>query len=197
MSGKSIQTGHTPETVLNMLLNTPSPAPHISEIGMVAEVGDGIAIVAGLEQALSDELLQFASGVQGIVLDLEPGRLGVVLLGASDHVTVGESVTRTQKVVSTKVGEALLGRVVDALGNPLDGNGVINVQTSHPVEAEAPKILDRQAVSRPLATGIKVIDAAVPIGLGQRQLIIGDRQTGRPARLRWRLIRSLIRKKLM
>lgn len=179
MSGKSIQTGHTPETVLNMLLNTPSPAPHISEIGMVAEVGDGIAIVAGLEQALSDELLQFASGVQGIVLDLEPGRLGVVLLGASDHVTVGESVTRTQKVVSTKVGEALLGRVVDALGNPLDGNGVINVQTSHPVEAEAPKILDRQAVSRPLATGIKVIDAAVPIGLGQRQLIIGDRQTGK------------------
>ena len=162
-----------------MLLNAPSPAPRISEIGVVAEVGDGIAIVAGLEQALSDELLQFASGVQGIVLDLEPGRLGVVLLGSSDRVTIGESVIRTQKVVSTKVGEALLGRVVDALGNPLDDKGMINIQTARPVEAEAPKILDRKTISRPLKTGIKVIDAAVPVGLGQRQLIIGDRQTGK------------------
>ncbi|WP_146346933.1 F0F1 ATP synthase subunit alpha [Phaeobacter marinintestinus] len=173
------QPDHTPETVLNMLLNAPSPAPSISEIGTVAEVGDGIAIVIGLEQALSDELLQFISGVQGIVLDLEPGRLGVVLLGPPDRVTIGESVTRTHKVVSTNVGTRLLGRVVDALGQPQDGKGAIRDQDTHPVEAEAPKILDRQAISRPLATGIKVIDAAVPVGLGQRQLIIGDRQTGK------------------
>ncbi|MCX8226383.1 MAG: F0F1 ATP synthase subunit alpha [Sulfitobacter sp.] len=179
MNSETTQTEQAHETVLNMLLNAPSPAPRISEIGVVAEVGDGIAVVAGLEQALSDELLQFASGVQGIVLDLEPGHLGVVLLGSSDRVTIGESVIRTQKVVSTKVGDALLGRVVDALGNPLDDKGTINIQTVRPVEAEAPKILDRKTISRPLKTGIKVIDAAVPVGLGQRQLIIGDRQTGK------------------
>ncbi len=173
------QTAQTPETVLNMLLDSPSPAPRLSEIGTVAEVGDGVAIVAGLEQALSDELLQFSSGVQGIVLDLEPGRLGVVLLGPSSRVTIGESVVRTHRVVSTAVGDALLGRVVNALGIPCDDKGPIRAQTVRPVEAEAPQILDRLAISRPLATGIKVIDAAVPIGLGQRQLIIGDRQTGK------------------
>lgn len=179
MRSKAIRPGQDPEAVLDFLLNAPSPAPYLSEIGLVAEVGDGIAIVAGLEQALSDELLQFSSGVQGIVLDLEPGRLGVVLLGSSDNVTVGESVMRTHKVVSAAVGEALLGRVVNALGMPSDDKGPIHAQTVRPVEAEAPQILDRVAISRPLATGIKVIDAAVPIGLGQRQLIIGDRQTGK------------------
>ncbi len=111
--------------------------------GDVAEVGDGIAIVTGLGRALSDELLQFASGVHGIVLDLEPGRLGVVLLGPTDRVAVGENVMRSHKVVSTKVGPALLGRVVDALGNPRDGKGPISAQALRPVEAEAPKILDR------------------------------------------------------
>ncbi|MEP6288269.1 MAG: F0F1 ATP synthase subunit alpha, partial [Marinomonas sp.] len=179
MRSKALRAGQDPETVLDMLLNVPSPTPHLSEIGTVAEVGDGIAIVAGLEQALSDELLQFASGVRGIVLDLEPGRLGVVLLGPSDRVTIGESVMRTRKVVSTAVGDALLGRVVNALGAPSDDKGPIRAQTVRPVEAEAPQILDRKAVSWPLVTGIKVIDAAVPIGLGQRQLIIGDRQTGK------------------
>ena len=179
MGSNRTQVGDITETLVAFLLNAPAPLPSLSEIGTVAEVGDGIAIVAGLEQALSDELLQFASGVQGIVLDLEPGRLGVVLLGPDDRVATGESVMRTHKVVSTKVGEALLGRVVDALGNPQDGKGVIVEKAVKPVEAEAPAILDRQAISRPLATGIKVIDAAVPVGLGQRQLIIGDRQTGK------------------
>ena len=179
MSGEVVPKKHTPQTLLKMLLDAPSPAPRLSEIGTVAEVGDGIAIVEGLEQALSDELLQFGSGVQGIVLDLEPGRLGVVLLGPSSRVTVGESVMRTHQVVSTKVGYSLLGRVVDALGNPQDEKGPIGAQAVRPVEAEAPPILDRRAISRPLATGIKVVDAAVPIGLGQRQLIIGDRQTGK------------------
>lgn len=168
-----------PDIWLRPLLDAPAPPPRLSEIGKVAEVADGIVIVTGLERALSDEVLQFASGVQGIVLDLDPGQLGVVLLGSSDAVTVGENVTRTHTVVSTAVGLPLLGRVVDALGRPCDDKGAINADTARPVESEAPAILDRQAISRPLATGIKVVDAAVPVGLGQRQLIIGDRQTGK------------------
>tara|TARA_R110002096_G_scaffold108686_6_gene237856 strand:+ start:3861 stop:5450 length:1590 start_codon:yes stop_codon:yes gene_type:complete len=179
MATDGTQVAHSPDIVLNILLNAAPPAPRLTEIGTVTEVGDGIAVVAGLGQALSEELLQFAGGMQGIVLDLEPGRLGVVLLGPSDRVTIGESVMRTHKVVSTKVGPALLGRVVSALGEPLDDKGPIAAQAIRPVEAEAPEILDRQAISRPLATGIKVIDAAVPVGLGQRQLIVGDRQTGK------------------
>lgn len=171
--------GIEPEDLVQALLNSPAPPPRLSEIGQVAEVADGIAIVTGLERALSDELLQFEGGVQGIVLDLEPGRLGVVLLGSSDHISVGQHVFRTRMVVSAKVGAALMGRVVDALGNPLDAKGAIKAEALRPVEAEAPKILDRKAISRPLATGIKAVDAAVPIGLGQRQLVIGDRQTGK------------------
>lgn len=168
-----------PEGLVQALLNAPAPAPRLSEIGQVAEVADGIAIVTGLERALSDELLRFEGGVQGIVLDLEPGRLGVVLLGPSDGVAVGSSVLRTHTVVSTAVGPALLGRVVNALGQPQDGKGAIATEATRPVEAEAPEILERKAISRPLATGITAVDAAVPIGLGQRQLVIGDRQTGK------------------
>jgi F-type H+-transporting ATPase subunit alpha len=168
-----------PATLIQALLDSPAPAPRLSEIGQVAEVADGIAIVTGLERALSDELLRFDSGVQGIVLDLELGHLGVVLLGPSDAVTVGESVMRTHKVVSAHVGPALLGRVVNALGAPQDDKGALKSEALHPVEAEAPAILDRKAITRPLATGIKAIDAAVPVGLGQRQLVIGDRQTGK------------------
>ncbi|WP_138934408.1 F0F1 ATP synthase subunit alpha [Roseovarius arcticus] len=179
MSIETSKISATPEGLLEALLSIPAPTPRLSEIGQVAEVADGIAIVTGLERALSDELLHFESGVQGIILDLEPGRLGVVLLGPTDHITVGESVMRTHKVVSAKVGPALLGRVVDALGNPRDGNGPIEAEALHPVEAEAPKILDRKAISRPLATGVKAVDAAVPVGLGQRELLIGDRQTGK------------------
>jgi F-type H+-transporting ATPase subunit alpha len=179
MSVESKNLAASPEGLVKALLDSPPPAPRLSEIGQVAEVADGIAIVTGLERALSDELLRFDGGVEGIVLDLEPGRLGVVLLGPSERISVGQNVIRTHTVVSTKVGEALLGRVVDALGNPQDGKGAIKAEASRPVEAEAPQILDRQAISRPLATGLKVIDAAVPIGLGQRQLVIGDRQTGK------------------
>ncbi|SFA69094.1 F-type H+-transporting ATPase subunit alpha [Poseidonocella pacifica] len=168
-----------PHDILHSLLQSPSPAPRLNEVGQVAEAADGIAIVGGLERALSDEVLEFESGAMGIVLDLEPDRLGVVLLGPSDRVSVGERVIRSHRVVSTKVGEALLGRVVDALGNPSDGRRPLKSSSSHPVEAEAPAILARRAISRPLATGIKAIDAAVPIGLGQRQLVIGDRQTGK------------------
>lgn len=179
MSSKPANVSANPKALLKALLESPAPGPRLSEIGRVAEVADGIAIVTGLERALSDELLRFDGGVKGIVLDLEPGRLGVVLLGASDRIAVGSCVMRTRTVVSAKVGPALLGRVVDALGDPQDGMGAIKAELLRPVEAEAPKILERQAITRPLATGIKTVDAAVPIGLGQRQLVIGDRQTGK------------------
>lgn len=161
------------------LLTAPTPAPVITEVGRVAEVGDGVAIVSGLDRALADELLVFASGVRGIVLDLEPGRLGVILLGPSELIRLGEDVRRTRKVVSVPVGPALLGRVVDAMGRPRDGLGPIDATAERPIEAEAPDILSRSAIFRPLATGLKAIDAAVPVGLGQRELIIGDRQTGK------------------
>jgi len=160
-------------------LATPSPAPIFIEVGKVIEVGDGVAVVSGLARALSDELLEFASGVHGIVFDLGADRLGVVLLGPSELVTLGEDVRRTRKVVSVPVGPALLGRVVDAMGRPRDRLGPIAAVAEHPVEAEAPSILSRSAIYRPLATGIKAIDAAVPVGRGQRELIIGDRQTGK------------------
>ncbi|MDY0006745.1 MAG: F0F1 ATP synthase subunit alpha [Spongiibacteraceae bacterium] len=161
------------------LLNAPAPAPVLTEIGKVTEVGDGVAIVTGLARALADELLVFASGVRGIVLDLEPGRLGVILLGPSELITLGEDVRRTRKVVSVPVGPGLLGRVMDAMGRPRDGLGPIAAVAEHPIEAEAPGVLSRSAIFRPLATGIKAIDAAIPVGLGQRELIIGDRQTGK------------------
>lgn len=160
-------------------LATPAPAPIFTEVGKVIEVGDGVAVVSNLAQALSDELLVFSSGVQGIVFDLEPDRLGVVLLGPSERVRLGEDVRRTRKVVSVPVGSALLGRVVDAMGKPRDDRGPIAAVAEHPVEAEAPGILSRSAIDRSLATGIKAIDAAVPVGRGQRELIIGDRQTGK------------------
>lgn len=161
------------------LLATPAPAPLLTEVGKVIEVADGVAVVTGLARALADELLVFDCGVQGIVLDLAPGRLGIVLLGPSELITVGEEVRRTRKVVSVPVGDGLLGRVLSAMGRPLDDQGAVTAIAHHPIEAEAPGILSRSAIFRPLATGIKVIDAAVPVGLGQRELIIGDRQTGK------------------
>lgn len=161
------------------LLTTPAPTPVLTEVGRVTEVADGVAVVVGLARALADELLVFACGVQGIVLDLEPDRLGVVLLGPSELISLGEDVRRTRKVVSVPVGDGLLGRVVNAVGRPEDDLGVINAIDEQPIEAEAPGILSRAAISRPLATGVKAIDAAVPVGLGQRELIIGDRQTGK------------------
>lgn len=169
----------TTQDLVQALLDAAPPRPEVSEVGRVEEVGDGIAIVTGLARALADELLEFASGVSGIVFDLEPGRLGVVLLGPSQMVSMGEDVHRTGRVVSVPVGPALLGRVVDALGRPRDERGPLEAAEHAPVEAEAPDILSRRPVARPLATGLKAVDAAVPVGMGQRELIIGDRQTGK------------------
>ncbi len=165
--------------LLQSLLDRPAPGPQLSEIGKVTQVGDGVAVVRGLARALSDEVLEFAGGERGIVFDLEPGNLGVVLLGPSQNVALGEEVRRTGRVVSIPTGATLLGRVIDALGRPRDGRESLDAAPLRPVEAEAPGILERSAVSRPLATGLKAVDAAVPVGRGQRQLIIGDRQTGK------------------
>ena len=155
------------------------PAAEVAEIGVVRQVGAGVAEVSGLRHVLADELVQFQSGATGIVSDLMPGRHGVILLGSSDAIRVGEDVRRSHRVASAPVGAALLGRVVDPLGQPLDNLGDVAALDFAPVEAPAPAIIDRSPVSRPLATGIKVIDAAIPIGRGQRELIIGDRQTGK------------------
>ncbi len=173
------QPAHDFAAWMDGLVNSPTPAPLLIETGTVTEVADGVAIVSGLARALADELLVFASGVQGVVLDLEPDRLGVILLGQSEQVRLGETVYRTRKVVSVPVGPALLGRVVDAMGRPRDTLGPIEAVAEHPIEAEAPSVLNRTQVFRPLATGLKAIDAAIPVGLGQRELIIGDRQTGK------------------
>ncbi|MGO4853473.1 F0F1 ATP synthase subunit alpha [Phaeovulum sp. W22_SRMD_FR3] len=167
------------EALLQSLIAAPAPAARRQEIGRVAELGDGIAIVSGLSHALADERLEFASGVSGIVFDLEPDRLGVVLLGPWRQVILGEAVRRSGQVVSVPVGAALLGRVVDALGRPRDGKAAVVAPRQMPVEREAPGILERAAVNRPLATGLTAVDAAVPVGMGQRELIIGDRQTGK------------------
>lgn len=166
-------------TLLQTLLDAPAPEPELSEIGQVAEVGDGIAIVTGLGRALVDEMLDFGAGLMGVVFDLEEGRLGVVLLGETAHVVPGADVRRTGQVISVPVGRALLGRVVDALGRPRDGGAAIGTDRTRAIEREAPGVLDRAPVARPLATGLKAVDAAVPVGLGQRELIIGDRQTGK------------------
>lgn len=164
---------------LSDLRHQPSPDPLLIEVGKVVEVADGVAVVSGLERALADELLIFASGVQGLVLDLEPGRLGVILLGSSANIRLGEEVYRSQKVASVPVGHHLLGRVVNSLGSPLDGKDLISTSSHSPIEMEAPSILNRTPIYRSLATGMKAVDAAIPVGLGQRQLIIGDRQTGK------------------
>ncbi|MEO9298071.1 F0F1 ATP synthase subunit alpha [Devosia alba] len=169
----------TTDALLQVLLDAPAPEPKLQEIGRVSEIGDGIAIVIGLARALVDELLDFGGGLMGIVFDQEPNRLGVVLLGPSGPVVPGSDVRRTGRVVSVPVGDALLGRVVDALGRPRDGRGPVGSDRQRPIEAEAPGILDRAPVARPLATGLKAIDAAVPVGMGQRELIVGDRQTGK------------------
>ncbi|MBW7472062.1 F0F1 ATP synthase subunit alpha [Marinobacter sp. M216] len=177
MTDEPLQPGV--KSLIDSLLDSPAPSPVLAEVGKVTEVGDGIALVSGLDRALADELLVFASGVRGMVLDLEPHRLGVVLLGPADQIAAGEDVWRTHKVISVPVGPGLMGRVVDATGQPRDGRNRIEAVADRPIEVAAPGILCRSPITRPLATGIKAIDAAVPVGLGQRELIIGDRQTGK------------------
>lgn len=151
------------------------------QTGTVLEVGDGIARIHGLDNCMTGELVEFENGVPAMALNLEEDRVSVVILGDNVDVHAGQRVRRTENVVRVPVGEALLGRVVNALGEPIDGKGDIHAENTRPVETKASGIIDRKSVSVPLQTGIKAIDAMIPIGRGQRELIIGDRQTGKTA----------------
>ncbi|NER09878.1 ATP synthase F1 subcomplex alpha subunit [Muriicola jejuensis] len=152
----------------------------LDEIGTVLQVGDGIARVYGLSNAQYGELVEFEGGLEGIVLNLEEDNVGVVLLGPSREIKEGTTVKRTQRIASINVGEGIVGRVVDTLGNPIDGKGPVSGKTYEmPLERKAPGVIFRQPVNEPLQTGIKAIDAMIPIGRGQRELVIGDRQTGK------------------
>jgi len=153
----------------------------VSEIGSVISVGDGIARVYGLEKVMAGELLDFPHGVKGLALNLEESQVGVVLLGDYTEIREGDQVKRTGRIMEVPVGEALVGRVVNALAEPIDGKGLIVTDKTSAIERIAPGVIDRQPVKEPLQTGIKSIDAMIPIGRGQRELIIGDRQTGKTA----------------
>ena len=153
----------------------------VDEVGAIISVGDGIARVHGLEKVMAGEMLAFPKNIFGIALNLEEEEVGVVLLGESSELKEGDVVKRTNTIMSVPVGEALVGRVVNPLGEPLDGKGPIVSKQRNPLEQLAPGVLDRQPVREPLQTGIKAIDAMIPIGRGQRELIIGDRQTGKTA----------------
>src|ERR1700723_3051078 len=156
-------------------------AVSVSETGSVISVGDGIARVYGLENVMSGEMVEFPHNVTGIALNLEEDQVGTVLLGEYQEIKEGDEVRRTGKIMSVPVGEALVGRVVNALGVPIDGKGPISTSETRPVEAIAPGVVDRRSVKEPLQTGVKAIDSMIPIGRGQRELIIGDRQTGKTA----------------
>jgi len=153
----------------------------VAEVGSVISVGDGIARVHGVERAMAGEMLEFPKGVFGIALNLEEESVGAVLLGGAREISEGDLVKRTGRIISVPVGEAMLGRVVNALGQPIDGKGPIATTEFLPIERIAPGVVDRQPVKEPLQTGLKAIDGMVPVGRGQRELIIGDRQTGKTA----------------
>ena len=153
----------------------------MSDVGYVISVGDGIAMVQGLDNCMSQELLLFPNDVYGMALNLEEDHVGVVLLGDDSKIKENDEVCRTNRIVEVPVGDGLLGRVVNALGQPIDGQGPIEYSKTRPIERVAPGVMTRKAVCQPLMTGLKVIDSMIPIGKGQRELIIGDRQTGKTA----------------
>ena len=166
--------------ILKQQLSGMASSADLQEVGTVLEVGDGIARAYGLTNAQSGELVEFESGQKGIVLNLEEDNVGIVLLAPSTDIKEGSTVKRTNTIASINVGEGMVGRVVDTLGKPIDGKGPIEGETYEmPLERKAPGVIFRQPVNEPLQTGIKSIDAMIPIGRGQRELIIGDRQTGK------------------
>ncbi len=153
----------------------------VTEVGQVLSVGDGIARVYGLDNVQAGEMVEFETGVQGMALNLEADNVGVVIFGSDREIKEGQTVKRTGAIVDVPVGKGLLGRVVDALGNPIDGKGPIVADKRARVDVKAPGIIPRNSVHEPMATGLKAIDALIPVGRGQRELIIGDRQTGKTA----------------
>lgn len=175
----SLNIGEVSDILLKQLEDI-QPDIHLSEVGTVLQVSDGVARIYGLNNAESNELIEFKNGMKAIVMNLEEDNVGAVLLGLTDKIEEGDLVKRTKKIASIMVGEGLLGRVIDALGNPIDGLGEIsNADCEMPLERKAPGVIFRQPVNEPLQTGIKAVDAMIPIGRGQRELIIGDRQTGK------------------
>ncbi|KMQ86055.1 atp synthase subunit mitochondrial [Lasius niger] len=158
-----------------------APQTNLEETGRVISIGDGIARVYGLKNIQADEMVEFSSGLKGMALNLEPDNVGVVVFGNDRHIKEGDIVKRTGAIVDVPVGEELLGRVVDALGNPIDGKGPLNNKLRFRIGTKAPGIIPRESVREPMQTGIKAVDSLVPIGRGQRELIIGDRQTGKTA----------------
>ena len=176
----SIKASEISSIIRDQINNFESQAD-ISEVGTVLKVGDGVAQVYGLDNVQAGEMVEFAGGVQGMALNLEEDNVGIVLFGDDRGIKEGDTVKRTQKIVEVPVGKGLLGRVVDALGNPIDGKGPIQSSESRRIEVKAPGIIPRQSVSEPMQTGLKALDALVPVGRGQRELIIGDRQTGKTA----------------
>ena len=167
--------------VLRSEIENYEQAVNVNEVGSIISVGDGIARVYGLERAMAGELIEFPHGVSGIALNLEEDQIGAVLLGDFSELKEGDEVRRTGRIMSVPVGEGMIGRVVNALGNPIDGKGPITAAAYNPIERIAPGVIDRQPVKQPLQTGIKAIDSMIPIGRGQRELVIGDRQTGKTA----------------
>jgi F-type H+/Na+-transporting ATPase subunit alpha len=167
--------------IIRQQLASYEAAIDVAEVGTVIEVGDGIARIYGLDKAMSMEMLEFPHGVMGMALNLEEDNVGAVLLGEDTLIKEGDQVKRTGRIASVPVGDALTGRVVNALGQPVDDKGPIEAKEIRPIERLAPGVVDRQPVKEPLQTGIKAIDAMIPIGRGQRELIIGDRQTGKTA----------------
>ncbi|ADU32300.1 F0F1 ATP synthase subunit alpha [Evansella cellulosilytica] len=153
----------------------------VSDVGTVIKIGDGIAVAHGLENVMAGELLEFSNGVMGMAQNLEENTVGIIILGPYTDIREGDEVRRTGRIMEVPVGEELLGRVVNSLGQPLDGQGPIETTKTRPIESPAPGVMDRKSVHEPLQTGIKSIDALIPIGRGQRELIIGDRQTGKTA----------------
>jgi F-type H+-transporting ATPase subunit alpha len=153
----------------------------VSEVGQVLSVGDGIARVYGLDNVQAGEMVEFENGTRGMALNLESDNVGIVIFGADREIKEGQTVKRTRAIVDTPVGKGLLGRVVDALGNPIDGKGPIQASERKRVDVKAPGIIPRKSVNEPMATGLKAVDALIPVGRGQRELIIGDRQTGKTA----------------
>src|ERR671925_411489 len=153
----------------------------VDEVGTVISLGDGIARIHGLDKVMAGELLSFPHDISGIAMNLEEDQVGAVLLGEYTEIREGDEVKRTRRIMSVPVGDAMVGRVVNALGQPVDDKGPISTSEFLPVERLAPGVIDRQPVREPMATGLKAIDSMIPIGRGQRELIIGDRQTGKTA----------------
>jgi len=166
-------------TIIKQQIEQYNQEMQISNVGTVLQVGDGIARIYGLEKVMASELLEFEDGTVGIALNLEEDNVGAVLIGSGRNIQEGSIVKATGRIASIPVGEALLGRVVDPLCNPIDGKGPIHCTETRLIESPAPGIVDRRSVYEPLQTGITAIDALIPIGRGQRELIIGDRQTGK------------------